>query len=83
MNLVSERDLSWVANNRCLLETYKYSHSGFCFHMVSYVRMTIYNRIGEVMVKCYRLQCGRSRPGRVKPKTIKLVSVASPLSTQH
>ena len=33
-----------------------------------------------------RLECGRSwvsSPGRVKPKTIKLVFVASPLSTQH
>jgi len=50
MNIVSERDQSWVTNNRCLLETYKYSHSGFCFHMVSYVSMIIYNRIGGVMV---------------------------------
>jgi hypothetical protein len=32
------------------------------------------------------LQCGRSfflRPGRVKPKTMQLVFVVSPLSTQH
>ena len=43
------------------------------------------NRICGVMVKHARLECGRSwvQARSVKPKTIKLVFVASPLSTQH
>ena len=40
------------------------------------------NRIGGVMVSVLASSAGSS-PGRVKPKTIKLVFVASPLSTQH
>ena len=43
------------------------------------------NRICGVMVKHARLECGRSwvQARSVKPKTIKLEFVASPLSTQH
>ena len=43
------------------------------------------NRIGGVMVSVLAssaVDCG-FEPDRVKPKTIKLVFVASPLSTQH
>ena len=45
------------------------------------------NRIGGVMVAVPASSVvGRgfeSSPGQIKPKTIKLVFVASPLSTQH
>jgi hypothetical protein len=41
-----------------------------------------YNRIGFVMVTVLTSSAVES-PGRVKPKTIKLVCVASPLSMQH
>jgi len=47
---------------------------------------SIWHHIGGVMIKRARLRCGRSwvrAPDRTKPKTIKLVFVASPLSTQH
>ena len=40
------------------------------------------NRVGGVMVGVLALIVG-SNPGRVKPKLIKLVFVAFPLSTQH
>jgi hypothetical protein len=39
------------------------------------------NRIGDVMVRVR--QVVGSGPGRIKPKTMKLVFVASPLSTQY
>jgi hypothetical protein len=44
------------------------------------------NRIGGVMVSVLALSVVYivvSTPGRVKPKTIKLVFVVSPLNTQH
>ena len=44
------------------------------------------NRIGGVMVSVLALSAVYSvvsTPGRVKPKTIKLVFVVSPLNTQH
>ena len=43
------------------------------------------NRIGGVMVSVLALSAVDRgfKPGWVKPKTIKLVFVASPLSTQH
>ena len=40
--------------------------------------LSFFNRVGGVMISVLA-----SSPDRVKPKTMKLVFVASPLSTQH
>ena len=47
--------------------------------------MTKYvDRLGAVMVSVLTSSVeGRGIPGRVKPKTLKLIYAASPLSTQH
>ena len=43
----------------------------------------LWNRIGGVMYNALASSAVDRGFGRVKPKTIKLVFVASPLSTQH
>jgi hypothetical protein len=45
-----------------------------------------FNPIGDIMVSVLTLECGKSLGSNlalVKPRTIKLVFVASPLSMQH
>ena len=51
----------------------------YCAKIYSRGNINQKHRIGDVMVS---VLVGSS-PGRVKPKTIQLVCVASPLSTQH
>jgi hypothetical protein len=52
---------------------------------ISINNQNIYNRIGGVIVSLLATSAVDRgfEPGRVKPKTMKLVFVTSPLSTQH